>query len=127
MSNEEKYLQSKMGTKNPFTVPEGYFDTLTEQVMQRLPQQEESAGHEQQKRPVIVRMLRPLLYAAACLCIGIFGVGIYQHLDNQTAEGVPVISHVGTTVEYNDTYIEDATDYAMFDNQDIYATLLADM
>ena len=54
-------------------------------------------------------------------------VGIYQHLDNQTAEGVPVISHVGTTVEYNDAYIEDATDYAMFDNQDIYATLLADM
>ena len=127
MSNEEKYLQSKMGTKNPFTVPEGYFDTLTEQVMQRLPKQEESVEHEQQKRPAIVRMLRPLLYAAACLCIGIFGVGIYQHLDNQTAEGVPVISHVGTTVEYNDTYIEEATEYEMFDNQDIYATLLADV
>lgn len=127
MSNEEKYLQSKMGAKNPFTVPEGYFDTLTEQVMQRLPKQEESTGHKQQKGSAIVRMLRPLLYAAACLCIGVFGVAIYQHLDSQAAEGVPVMSHVGTTVEYNDTYLEDATDYAMYDNQDIYASLLADM
>lgn len=127
MSNEEKYLQNKMGNKNPFAVPEGYFDTLTEQVMQRLPKQQEEAAPRHQQRPVIVRMLRPLLYAAACLCIGIFGVGIYQHLDNQTAEGVPVISQVDNTIEFNDTYIEEATDYAMFDNQDIYASLLADM
>lgn len=127
MSNEEKYLQSKMGTKNPFTVPEGYFDTLTEQVMQRLPKQEGVVHFEQKKGSAIVRMLRPLLYAAACLCIGIFGVAIYHHLDNQSAEGVPVISHVGNTAEYNDAYLEEATDYAMYDNQDIYASLLADM
>jgi len=127
MSNEEKYLQSKMGTKNPFSVPEGYFDTLTEQVMQRLPKQVESVGDEQQKGSAIVRMLRPLLYAAACICIGIFGVALYQHLDNQTAEGVPVISHVGSTIEFNDAYLDEATDYAMYDNQDIYASLLADM
>jgi hypothetical protein len=30
-------------------------------------------------------------------------------------------------VEYNDTYIDEATDYAMFDNNEIYASLLADM
>lgn len=127
MSNEEKYLQSKMGSKNPFSVPEGYFDTLAEQVMQRLPEQPKVAPSSQRNRPAIVRMLRPLLYAAACLFIGIFGIAIYQQLDKQTAEGVSVISHVGSTTEYNDAYIEEATDYAMFDNQDIYATLLADM
>ena len=95
--------------------------------MQRLPKQVESVGDEQQKGSAIVRMLRPLLYAAACMCIGIFGVALYQHLDNQTAEGVPVISHVGSTIEFNDAYLDEATDYAMYDNQDIYASLLADM
>jgi hypothetical protein len=127
MSNEEKYLQSKMGSKNPFTVPEGYFDTLTEQVMRRLPEQVQPETEQKQKRPAIVRMLRPILYAAACLCLGIFGVGIYQYFSNQTAESLQTASNIISTTDYNDTYIDEAADYAMFDHQDIYATLLADM
>jgi hypothetical protein len=37
--NEEMYIQEKVGKQNPFRVPEGYFDNLTAQVMQNLPEQ----------------------------------------------------------------------------------------
>ena len=33
---EEKYLIEKFGKENPFRVPEGYFDRLSDQVMARI-------------------------------------------------------------------------------------------
>ena len=41
MMNEEEYLNSKLGKKNPFTVPEGYFEQLTAQVMEKLPEKKQ--------------------------------------------------------------------------------------
>ena len=33
---EEKYLIEKVGKENPFRVPEGYFDTLSSQIMAKV-------------------------------------------------------------------------------------------
>ena len=38
--NEEKYLEERMAKQNPFKVPEGYFDSFAEHVMQQLPQRQ---------------------------------------------------------------------------------------
>ena len=35
--NDELYLKQTVGNRNPFRVPEGYFEQLTEQVMNSLP------------------------------------------------------------------------------------------
>ena len=122
MINEEDYIRNKMGNKNPFTVPEGYFEQLTGDIMNKIPAQKEI----EQQKPALIKRLRPLLYAAACVCIAVFGVVIYQNLDKQTNDTLQKnFSH--NTREYNDTFIDDATDYAMFDNNEIYASLLADM
>lgn len=131
MINEEEYLRSKMGSRNPFTVPEGYFEHLTEQIMQKLPAQETTILEPEEparepKKAAVIRFLRPVLYAAACVCLAMFGVAIYQNLDKQSADtlqsNIPQI-----TTEYNDAFIDEAADYAMLDNADIYASLLADM
>ena len=130
MFNEEDYIRSKMGNRNPFTVPEGYFEQLTAQVMQKLPAQEMQAQQrlsaQEPKKSAVIRYLRPLLYAAACICLAMFGVTVYQNLDKQTADtlqsNIPQIS-----MEYNDDFIDEAADYAMLDNEDIYASLLADI
>ena len=37
---EEDKIQKKIGTENPFRVPEGYFENLTSEVMNRLPEKE---------------------------------------------------------------------------------------
>ena len=41
MKEEDKLLR-KVGTTNPFTVPEGYFENLTSEVMNRLPEKEKT-------------------------------------------------------------------------------------
>ena len=124
MMNEEEFLKSKMGTRNPFTVPEGYFDQLTAQVMQKINVEEEKKAKK--TKPAIMRTLRPLLYAAACSCIALFGVAIYQHLNHEATEAQELQSNIVVT-GYSDSYIEECADYAMLDNDDIYASLLADM
>ena len=90
--NEEKYIEEQVGRRNPFTVPEGYFDTFADQLMASLP--------ERQPRTKYV-WLRPLRYAAA----------VRQPIQ---AEAIQVSSDVA---------FDEAADYAMIDNYDIYACL----
>ena len=115
---EEMYLIEKVGKQNHFKVPEGYFDTLASQVMAKI--DAEGAAPE---IPVKVKKaktvwLRPVLYAAASVCALFISVTAYQYF---TAE------HVDNTTEqvavYSDDSFDEAADYVMIDNQDIYACL----
>ena len=128
MMNEEEYLRSKMGKRNPFTVPEGYFEQLTQQVMARIP------AEEQEKKPAakktIIRQLRPWLYAAACVCVGVFTAGVLfsnSQSDNSKELQQMASMEQETINYYSDNYIDEEADYLMLDNQEIYACLLADM
>ena len=40
MTREENILKERFGKQNPFKVPDGYFDHLTEKIMENLPEQE---------------------------------------------------------------------------------------
>ena len=112
MMNEELYLKSRMGNKNPFSVPEGYFDNFAVEMMRNLP--------EQPQQSKFVR-LRPLMYAAACLLVAILTATIFFFPPENTVE--PNIAAVSTTT---DTYVEDVADYVMADNIDIYACLASE-
>lgn len=123
MMNEEEYLNSKMGKKNPFTVPEGYFDRLTEQVMAKLPEKEPA-------KPARTVQLRPWLYAAAaCVCVAVFTAALLFSSRSDNNVGLQQMANMEQeyTNYYSDNYIEEEADYAMVDNQEIYACLLADM
>ena len=122
MMNEEEYLRSRMGTKNPFTVPEGYFEQLTAQVMDRLPE----------KKPAtvaVMKRLRPWLYAAACVCVGVFVAAVAFNQQTEDLQGQQQMANMGqeNVNYYSDSYIDEAADYAMIDSQEIYSYLLADM
>lgn len=74
--NDELELKKMVGNRNPFRVPEGYFEQLTQQVMQQLPEREQHVAKQQsiapqtnsQPRAHKVQM-RPWLYAAACTAL----------------------------------------------------------
>ena len=66
--NEEKYIEERMAKHNPFKVPEGYFDSFAEHVMELLPEEKPKA-----KRMVI----RAWMYAAACLLVILFSATVY--------------------------------------------------
>ena len=110
------YFSTKMEKKNPFSTPEGYFEHFTERLMSRLPE-------EEKKKPAIIRHLRPLLHAA--IFTGVIVLGATFLMNGGTEQTQKQMS-IATT-EYNDSYFDDAADYAMVDNQDIYAYLLADL
>lgn len=62
MKTKQNILE-QLKDKEPFKVPEGYFDDLTNNIMQNLPEKE-----VEETEPVSVSMwdrLRPLLYLAA--------------------------------------------------------------
>lgn len=125
MLNEEKYIREKMGTRNPFTVPDGYFEQLSQQIIDRLPADAGAdpvparIGH----KPAIVRYLRPLLYAAACAVLAV-AVGIFYRNAGVDSPEQLVAHQQENVATYSDTYLEDMADYAMLDNEDIYASLL---
>ena len=123
MMNEEDYLNSKMGKRNPFTVPEGYFEQLTSQVMQKLPE-------AKAEKPALIKRLRPWIYAAACVCVGVFIAAVaFNNNNEEVRKQMRIATAEQKSVEsyYSDSYYEDEANYAMVDNQDIYAYLLAEM
>ena len=119
MMNEENYLIERVGKENPFRVPEGYFDTLADEVMARV---EGSAAPVPRKARVV--WLRPVLYAAASVCALFISVVGYQSFSRyQSAQ--PVAQQMNVSQQGDDSF-EQAADYLMVDNEDIYACLSSD-
>ena len=117
--NEEMYIQEKVGKRNPFRVPEGYFDNLTAQVMQNLP--------EQPKRRAKSIFMRPVFYAAASVCaLLVAGAAWMWHPSEEVSSAVPVQAKAVSQPQQQenaDGYFDEAADYMMLDNHEIYAYL----
>lgn len=62
LMKEEDKLLKKIGTENPFRVPEGYFGGFTSDLMSRLPEKEKTDVH---REPTTWEKVRPWLYMAA--------------------------------------------------------------
>jgi len=105
MVNEETYLSERVGRENHFQVPEGYFDRFAEQLMQQLPE-----------RTAKKVALRKWLYAAASVAVvTVMALTLIpERQDEQQA--------VADTMT-DSSYMEEAVDYAMMDNVEIYACL----
>ena len=73
MSAEDRILQ-KMGKKNPFTVPENYFEDFTQELMDKLPAKEAVL---QAEAPTLWQRVKPWLYMAAMFCGIMLSVRIF--------------------------------------------------
>ena len=62
LMKEEDKLLKKIGTENPFRVPEGYFEGFTSDLMSRLPEYEMT---DVLREPTTWEKVRPWLYMAA--------------------------------------------------------------
>lgn len=60
---EEDNILRKVGTENPFRVPEGYFDRLTSDVMKALPEKETKPFAR--REPTRWEKVKPWVYMAA--------------------------------------------------------------
>ena len=73
MSQEDKILKN-IGKKNPFTVPENYFEDFTQELMDKLPAKEAILPIE---KPTLWQQVKPWLYMAAMFCGIMLSVRIF--------------------------------------------------
>ncbi len=111
--------------RNPFTVPDGYFENLTARVMANIPEveTEEKVGENNAK---IVSMeprkssrtwMGWSIAAAACIAVA----ALFITIPNKTNDvGVKQMAQTETSNSYDSEYQEEMLEYAMVDNTDIY-------
>lgn len=121
MDAEEKLFEQRFGKKQPFTVPNGYFDQLAERVMERLPEQQPASV------PLVPLKHRWRRWAVAAAAVGIVLTGSLVFMGQRSGnEGLATTGHratATTTDAYSSSYssLDMAADCAMLDNDEIYA------
>lgn len=109
----EEELRRKIGTENPFKVPDGYFEGFAENMMRLLP--EKAAEETHPKIGVGRRTWRPWLYAAAAVCAVAFIIGAVHRADStRTADYV---------AEYTEEEMSDYMATSLFDEYTLYSYL----
>ena len=73
MGKEDNILR-KVGTGNPFRVPEHYFDNFTEELMGKLPEKESLPFSTE---PTLWERVKPWVYMAAMFCGIMLSVRIF--------------------------------------------------
>lgn len=115
-NTDEKTLRemtSSANGKNPFRVPEGYFDALPQRVMGRI---REEGQAEQPKRRRKSRFFIRL--TAAAVLTGFFslaGLMMYEQSHQPASSQAPTVLASAQEMEFTDELL----DYAMLDNNDI--------
>ena len=117
---EEDILLKKLGKENSFKVPDGYFENLTSEVMNKLPEKEKVAFKEE---PVSTwTRLKPLLYMAAMFV----GAALIIRVASSDRKSVADIDVAVTEIEtevISDEMIDMALDRAMLDDYSLYVYL----
>ena len=117
---EEDILLKKLGKENSFKVPDGYFENLTSEVMNKLPEKEKVVFKEE---PVSTwTRLKPLLYMAAMFV----GAALIIRVASSDRKSVADIDVAVTEIEtevISDEMIDMALDRAMLDDYSLYVYL----
>ena len=127
MTREENILKERFGKENPFKVPEGYFDHLTERIMENLPEQEIRV-FDIRSRQTLWQKLPLRKIAAAVAVVALLGGGSFWALQHEGDSKMVAHAkqHEQKAVSSEDAAFNEMADYAMIDNEAIYASLIAE-
>lgn len=84
---EENKILSKVGTKNPFKVPDGYFTDFTQELMSKLPEKEMQFATQE---VTLWQRVKPWIYMTAMFCGIMLSVRIF--VDKPNKDEFPTIS-----------------------------------
>ena len=127
MTREENILKERFGKENPFKVPDGYFDHLTERIMENLPEQEIRVI-DIRSRQTLWQKLPLRKIAAAVAVVALLGGGSFWALQHEGNSKMVAHAkqHEQKAVSSEDAAFNEMADYAMIDNETIYASLIAE-
>lgn len=84
---EENKILSKVGTRNPFKVPDGYFTDFTQELMSKLPEKENLYTNQE---VTLWQRVKPWIYMTAMFC-GIM-LSVRMFVDKPNQDEFPAIS-----------------------------------
>lgn len=122
---EEKIIRNRCGDKNPFRVPENYFNDFASQMMSKLPEKDDGTIYLKSRNNRAYRFRRPLLYAACILTLLVFSTFGYFYANVNSSQNRQNAANTITVKPNADELIDRTADYAMMDNHDIYACVSA--
>lgn len=127
MTREENILKERFGKENLFKVPEGYFDHLTERIMENLPEQEVRVI-DIRSRQTLWQKLPLRKIAAAVAVVALLGGGSFWALQHEGDSKMVAHAkqHEQKAVSSEDAAFNEMADYAMIDNETIYASLMTE-
>lgn len=120
---EDKNLKEKIGKKNPFNVPENYFESIIPEIMNKLPEKE---------TPEVVEIslwerVKPWVYMVAMFCGLMFSlrviVGDHYKDSSKKPSIVSNVSAEETGSDFQDEYINTIVDNVMMDDYTLYLYL----
>jgi len=79
---ENRHELDQLKGQNPFRVPDGYMEGLTDRIMSRLP--EKTICEKKSRKIPMITWLRPWIGIAAAVAGIVFFINIFISLDNQT-------------------------------------------
>ena len=128
---EDRKIKTLFGKNNHFQVPAGYFDNLTAQIMDKLPEREAHIVSITSHKAFWHQLL---LHKVAAAVAAVFIVGgsaafIIQHEDHrhsQIASHANLQSFSSSWTSSDDQAFDQMADYAMMDSEDFYASLIAE-
>ncbi len=103
MTNEERRIREADGNRNPFRVPEGYFEQFDERLMAALP---EARTRQSRTVRLVPRLWR---YAAALLVVAGLGTALYLGTPGERT----------LTAETEEEFYNEELDYVMVGNMEI--------
>lgn len=113
---EENKLIEKVGKDNPFTLPEGYFDKLSDELMNKVPEKPEP---EFKMRPVTTWDRLKLYVYLAAMFVG--AAVIIKVLNYRTITSPEYIAE--QQAQYEMMVIDEAVDNSMMDDYSFYLYL----
>ena len=111
----EDDLKKKVGTENPFRVPDGYFENFASNLMERLPEKEKV---ERSREATTWEKVRPLLYMAAMFVGAMLLIRVAA--SHYTPVGTP---EPDEELEAEMEYINMAMESSMLDDYSLYVYL----
>lgn len=116
---EEDNILKKVGAENSFRVPDGYFENLTSEIMNRLPEKEKPVV--KQKEATTWDRMKPWAYMAAMFV----GAALIIRVAS-SGHGVPASAPDRMASDETETemeYINMAVDNSMLDDYSLYVYL----
>ena len=118
---EEVDIWKKVGKDNSFEIPEGYFENLTSEVMNKIPEKEQLVSKA--KEPTRWDRVKPLFYMAAMFIGAALIIRVAMYYEPTSSENEPILAETGEVDSESDQYINAVVDGSMMDDYSLYVYL----